>query len=124
MADVFTTGLSVLATALSNNAGQSVSLYKSGAGTPTTGVAATKCDPVTEADTQYGILRIVGTQWIIKASLYAFGGTASEPTKNDVIEEADGSRWLVLAPDGEKEARYSDKYGNSWRIHTKRIEAP
>lgn len=122
MADVFTTGLSVLATALSNNAGKAVTLRRGG--NQTTGVAATKGDPITEVDTQFGVLRIVSTPWIIKATLYAFSSVAVEPQKNDVIEESDGSQWQVLAPDGEKEARPSDKYGNSWRIHTKRIDAP
>jgi hypothetical protein len=121
MADVFTTGLSVLASALSNSAGKAVTLRRGGK--ETTGVAATKGDPITEVDTQFGVLRIVGLQWIIKASLYAFNADAVEPQKNDIIEEADGSQWQVLAPMGEKEARPSDKYGNSWRIHTKRIEA-
>ncbi len=122
MADIFSTGLSVLADALSGNAGATVTLRRGGLENDE--AVATKCDPVTEVDTQFGVLRIVGTQWIVKASLYAFNGTPVEPKKNDVIEESDGSLWLVLAPDGEKEARPSDKYGNSWRIHTKRIEAP
>lgn len=122
MADLFATGLSVLATALSNNAGKTVTLRRGGKST--TGVAAVKGDSLSQVDTEFGVLRITGTPWIIKASLYAFSGTPVEPQKNDVIEEADGSQWMVLPDDGEKEARASDKYGNSWRIHTKRHQAP
>lgn len=88
------------------------------------GLAATKGAPRKELDTQYGILKIVGTDWIVKADLLAYLGTPWTPQKNDVIEESSGARWQVLQDNGEQEAGPSDPYGYAWRIHTKRIEVP
>jgi len=93
-------------------------------GKSTTGVAATKGGDLTELDTEFGILRIVGTTWFIKKSLYVFGGVECEPTKNDVIVAANGAEYRILPTSGEKESRASGPQGLDWRIFTKRESLP
>jgi hypothetical protein len=122
MADMLADGASMLADALSEHVSQTVTIRRGSLST--TGVKASKGAPLTEVDTQFGVLRIVGTPWIIKASQYAFSGVPATPEKNDTIEESDGAVWQVLPLDDSQEARHSDPFGYSWRIHTKRTTVP
>lgn len=122
MADMMADAASWLVGELADNLSQTVTYWRGGKSISS--VKATKGSPVTEIDTQYGILRVIGTQWVIKADLLVYLGSTWEPRKNDVIEESNGARWLVLQDNGEQEARHSDPFGYSWRIHTKRVEAP
>jgi hypothetical protein len=114
-------GASFLADQLSEHASQTVT-YRRG-GQEIEDLSATKGAPITEVDTTYGVLRIVGTTWFVKASLLVHQSIAWTPQKNDVIEESGGQQWLVLSENGEKEARESDPFGYIWRINTKRITA-
>lgn len=107
---------------LKYNLSQTV-ILKRGTTAATTGVAATKCSTTAQADTEYGILQVTGSDWIIKASAYVIGGSVVEPQKNDLITDANGDIWQVLAPfAGEQEYRPLDPQATAWRIHTKRTE--
>jgi hypothetical protein len=120
MSDLMQDAASFLADELADNLSQTVTYTRGG---QTVSLAATKGAPVTEVDTNFGVLRIVGTTWYVKASLLVYQSVAWTPRKNDVIEESGGQQWLVLSENGEKEARESDPFGYIWRINTKRIEA-
>lgn len=119
MPDLIAEAAEWIADELADNLSQTVTYRRGG---QSVSVAATKGAPITEIDTQLGVLRIVGTPWIIKASLLVLDSETITPRKNDVIEESNGARWQVLPLDGEQEARHSDPFGYAWRIHTKRIE--
>lgn len=122
MSNLLADGESLVSDARSSYLSQLVTIRRGGKSTPS--VAATKGSDVTELDTEYGVLRIVGTTWFIKKTLYVFDSVESEPRKNDVIEAADGAEYQVLPTDGQKEARASGPQGLDWRISTKRTELP
>lgn len=122
MSDILATAATWLAGVLSDKASQTVSLTR-GNTAATTGVAATKCVVTAQADSEFGILRATGSDWIIKASLYVIGGSVVSPQKNDLITDASGDIWQVLPPfTGEQEYNPHDPQGVAWRIHTKRTE--
>jgi hypothetical protein len=106
---------------LGNNAGDTVTYARGGL---SVSLAATKCQVRSEADLQFGILRINECDWIIKASLLVLGAATVEPQESkDTITESDGTVWQVLPNTGEQAFRPLDPYKTAWRIHTKRIEA-
>jgi hypothetical protein len=121
MADMMADAASFLADQLADNLSQTVTYTRGGQ--EIAELAATKGASITEIDTTFGVLRIVGTTWYVKASLLVYQGVTWTPRKNDVIEQSGGQQWLVLSENGEKEARESDPFGYLWRINTKRIEA-
>lgn len=121
MSNLLRTGASWLAGRLSDAAADTVTYRR---GSRSVSLAATKGSPQSELDTQFGVLQIVGTPWFIKASLLVLGGETVTPQKNDEIEESNGAKWQVLSTISEQEARESDPFGYSWRIDTKRTEAP
>ena len=105
---------------LGNNAGDTVTYRRGGY---SVSLAATKCPVRSEADLQFGILRINECDWIIKASLLVLNSLTVEPQEvGDTITEADGTKWQVMPINGEQAYRPLDPYGTSWRIHTKRID--
>lgn len=121
MADCLQTAAAWLVDQLAANASQSIT-YRRGAKSTATTIAATKCPVRSEQDTEFGILRIGSCDWIIKASLLVIDGATIEPQKNDVIEESDGQKWMVLADQGEDHYRPFDPHRTAFRIHTKRID--
>jgi hypothetical protein len=121
MADLLERGASWLAGRLANGVAQTVTYARGGL---SVSLAATKCPVRSEADLQFGILRINECDWIIKASLLVLGAATVEPQESkDTITESDGTVWQVLPRDGEQAFRPLDPYKTAWRIHTKRIEA-
>lgn len=64
--------------------------------------------------------------YIIKATDYDFGSGPVEPLRNDLIVDSSSGTaitYRVLPITGEDAARWSDRYGTSWRIHTKRVSS-
>src|SRR6185369_15998516 len=121
MANVLSSGMSNHFAALAGSASDSVTLHRGAK--QTTGVKATKAPVRADSDPTFNI-DVNHADWIIQTTLYQINAAATEPQKNDVIEEADGQRWQVLPLGNEPEARFSDQYGNAWRVHTKRINEP
>lgn len=120
MADLLQSAASWMADQLSSHLSQTVTYRRGG---QSVSLAATKCPVRSEIDTQFGVLRIGECDWIVKASLLVLSATTITPQKNDVVEESDGTQWLVLPLIEQQEYQPSDPYGYSFRIHTKRIEA-
>ena len=119
MSDLLADGASLVANAISDHLSQTVT-YRRG-GRDITGVKAAKGQPVRELDTQFGVLRIVGTPWFIKPSLLVYSGDTWTPQKNDVIVESDGAQWQVLPTLSEQEMT-PGSFNELMRIETKRIE--
>lgn len=118
MTNLLATGAAWLAGKLTDHAASTVTYRRGGR---SVSVAASKAPVRRLTDEQFGVLDIHECDWLIQASLLVLGGTAATPTRNDEITEADGTKWQVLPLEGEQEARPSDPFGNTWRIHTKRI---
>lgn len=118
MANMLTGAVAQNAVALANNAGSTVTYRRGGY---SVSIAATKCPVRSDADMQFGILRINECDWIIRASLLVLNSITEEPKELDTITESIGDKWQVLAIAGEQAFRPSDPYSTSWRIHTKRI---
>lgn len=121
MSDMLADAASWLTGQRSDNLSQTVTLHRGAK--QTTGVKAAKAPVRSDSDPQFNI-DVNHADWIVQATLYQINSAAVEPQKNDVIEEADGQKWQVLPLGNEPEARFSDQYGNAWRIHTKRIKEP
>lgn len=119
MSDKIQTGAAWLASKRSSYLSQTVTYRRGGY---TVSLAATKCPVRSDADLQFGILRINECDWIVQASLLVLNTVTVEPKELDSITESDGTKWQVLAIQGEQAYRPSDPYSTSWRIHTKKID--
>jgi hypothetical protein len=121
MPDLMADGASLVADAISDHVSQTVT-YRRG-GKDITGLKAARGAPIREVDTQFGVLRIVGTPWFIKPALLVYQSTTWTPQKNDLIIESNDQWWQVLPQDGQAELVLGS-FGELWRVETKRIEAP
>lgn len=120
MADLLANGCSWLMGQLRDNASQTVTLKRGGK--LTTGVKATKC-PVRSSSENLNNEGLLEADWIIAASQYVVNGQATQPNKNDVLEESDGQQWSVLPLTAKDESQPFDPYGNGFRIRTKQTKA-
>lgn len=119
MADMLQTGAAWLAQQRTAHASQTVTYARGGR---SVSLAATPAPVRRVDDSQFGILTITERDWLISASLLVLSGAVATPQKNDTITESNGAVWQVLPIEGEPEARHSDPYGYTWRVHAKRID--
>lgn len=123
MANVFSNALGGAlanhAVALSGNAATTVTYRRGGY---SVSLAATKCPVRSDADLQFGVLKIDECDWIIQASLLILNLVTVEPKDLDTITESDGTKWQVMPLAGEQSYRPSDPFKTSYRIHTKKID--
>ena len=117
MSDLLADGAALVADSISDYLSQTVT-YRRG-GKEITGVKAAKGQPVRELDTQFGVLRIVGTPWFIKPSQLVYLTETWTPQKNDVIVESNGDEWDVLPTLSEQEMT-PGSFNELMRIETKR----
>jgi len=121
VANLLKTGSAWLAGKLASHAAETVTYRRGGA---SVSLVAVKTTVRRLQDQDYGILDITECDWLIRATSLVLSGATATPQRDDVIEQSGGQRWHVLPADAEPCARPSDQFGYTWRIHTKRIEAP
>lgn len=69
------------------------------------------------------VLGVETRDYKIAAADYAFGSGPVEPEAGDLIDDASTGEtitYVVRPIAGEDAARWADRYGVTWRIHTKR----
>lgn len=118
MADMLADGAAMVADSISDHASQTVTYRRDTR--DITGLKAARGRPVSEFDTQFGVLRIVSTPWFIKPSLLVYSSETWTPQKNDLIVESNGAEWQVLPTDAEAELVLGS-FGELWRVETKRV---
>lgn len=112
-------GASWMFAALKQSTSATVTLRRTGQ-SDTTGVKATigKSEPMVD-EVGAVIVDSNSDDYLIAVADYAFGGTASEPTINDVIIR-DGTQYGVLPFAGGPCWQYADTHNRTtYRIHTK-----
>jgi len=81
-------------------------------------VGATQTEEATDDD---ALVKGTVRDFIIKKSVLIISLTTIEPRKGDQITDPDGNVFEVLPLGSDGVSRDSDRFGYSWRIHTKKV---
>lgn len=124
MIDLLQTGAAFLADLSSESAAVSVTITR--ADDEITGVAATigRSQDLRFDDNTGIVIGHETRDYLIAAADYDFGDGPVEPQTGDIITDSSSGKaieYVVRPTSGEDGARWSDRYGVRWRIHTKRL---
>jgi hypothetical protein len=119
-------GQSWLAGQITANCAQAVTYTRQGAGSVTVqAVIGRTAFRVDDTLAQRSRLEWADLDFLIDQALLVIGGVTITPTKGDRIAPGVapllGKTYEVQPVNGEPAARFSDPFGNKWRIHCKRV---
>ena len=99
--------------------GESVTYHRGNASVVLTAVPAGNSQEVDVGD---GITEEVDVQdWLLKAADLILSGSVTEPADGDVIERANGRRYMVAPPPTRRSWKYSDPGETIMRLRTKKV---